>query len=62
MAPLAISQPRLLSDKMLVAAAKALSAQSPAMKDPARPLLPDVEDVREVSVQIAIAVVRQAVE
>ncbi|OBT87425.1 hypothetical protein VE02_04689 [Pseudogymnoascus sp. 03VT05] len=57
-----LSRARLLSDKMLVAAVKALSAQSPALKDPARPLLPDVEDVREVSVQIAKAVVRQAVE
>lgn len=57
-----LSRARLLSDKMLVAAVKALSDQSPAMKDPARPLLPDVEDVREVSVQIAKAVVRQAVE
>ncbi|OBT43397.1 hypothetical protein VE00_05722 [Pseudogymnoascus sp. WSF 3629] len=56
-----LSRTLLLSDKMLVAAVKALSAQSPALKDPARPLLPDVEDVREVSVQIAKAVVRQAV-
>ncbi|KFZ12233.1 hypothetical protein V502_07203 [Pseudogymnoascus sp. VKM F-4520 (FW-2644)] len=57
-----LSRAHLLSDKMLVAAVKALSAQSPALKDPARPLLPDVEDVREVSVQIAKAVVRQAVK
>ncbi|KFY25177.1 hypothetical protein V493_04781 [Pseudogymnoascus sp. VKM F-4281 (FW-2241)] len=57
-----LSRARLLSDKMLVAAVKALSAQSPALKDPARPLLPDVEDVRMVSVQIAKAVIRQAVE
>lgn len=57
-----LSRTRLLSDKMLVAAVKALSALSPALKDPERPLLPDVEDVREVSMQIAKAVVRQAVE
>ncbi|KFY36078.1 hypothetical protein V494_05340 [Pseudogymnoascus sp. VKM F-4513 (FW-928)] len=57
-----LSRSRLLSDKMLVAAMKALSAKSPALEDPARPLLPDVEDVRDVSVHIAKAVVRQAVE
>lgn len=57
-----LSRARLLSDKMLVAAVKALSELSPALKDPALPLLPDVEDVREVSVQIAKAVIRQAIE
>ncbi|KFY12730.1 hypothetical protein V492_03695 [Pseudogymnoascus sp. VKM F-4246] len=57
-----LSRSRLLSDKMLVAAMKALSSKSPALEDPARPLLPDVEDVRDVSVHIAKAVVRQAVE
>lgn len=56
-----LSRARLLSDKMLVAAVRALSAQSPALKDPLKPLLPDVEDVREISLQIAKAVIRQAV-
>lgn len=46
---------------MLVAAVKALSAQSPALKNPDKGLLPDVADVREISVQIAKAVIRQAV-
>ena len=51
---------RLVSDKMLVAAVKALAAQSPALKDPDKGLLPDVVDVREISVKIAMAVIKQA--
>lgn len=53
---------RLLSDKMLVAAVKALASLSPALKDPDLALLPDVTDVRNVSVHIAKAVIRQAIE
>jgi malate dehydrogenase (oxaloacetate-decarboxylating) len=53
---------RLVTDKMLVAAVKALAAQSPALKDPDKGLLPDVVDVREISVKIAVAVIKQAVE
>lgn len=56
-----LSRARLLSDKMLVAAVKALAARSPALKDPNKPLLPDVEDVREISVDIAKAVIKCAV-
>ena len=41
---------------------KALAALSPAMKDPDKGLLPDVEDVREISVQVAKAVIKQAVD
>ena len=47
---------------MLVAAVKALTAQSPALKDPAKGLLPDIVNVRELSVHIAKAVIKQAVE
>ena len=47
---------------MLVAAVKALAALSPALKDPDKGLLPDVVDVREISVQVAKAVIKQAVE
>lgn len=47
---------------MLVAAVKALAAQSPALKDPDKGLLPDVVEARELSVQIAKAVIKQAVE
>lgn len=47
---------------MLVAAVKALAAQSPALKDPDKGLLPDVIHVREISVHIARAVIKEAVE
>lgn len=57
-----LSRTKLLSDKMLVAAVKALAAQSPALKNPDKGLLPDVQDVRDISVHIAHAVVKQAVE
>ena len=57
-----LSRSRLLSDKMLVAAVKAIAAQSPALKDPDKGLVPDVVDVREISVHAAKAVIQQAVE
>ncbi|KAI9871505.1 MAG: NAD-dependent malic enzyme, mitochondrial [Pleopsidium flavum] len=47
---------------MLVAAVKALAAQSPALKDPDKGLLPDVVDAQEISVHIAKAVIKQAVD
>ena len=47
---------------MIVAAVKAIAAQSPALKDPNQGLVPDVTNVREISVQIAKAVIKQAVE
>ncbi len=57
-----LSRTKLLTDKMLVAAVKALAAQSPALKDPDKGLLPDVVNVREISVHIARAVIKAAVE
>ena len=47
---------------MLVGAVKALAARSPALQDPNGPLLPDVGDVRELSVDIAKAIIKTAVE
>lgn len=47
---------------MLVAAVKALAAQSPALENPDKGLLPDVVDAQEISVHIAKAVIRSAVE
>lgn len=47
---------------MLVAASKALAAEAPALEDDTKPLLPDVEHVRELSVKIAKAVIQSAVE
>ncbi|PYH90600.1 NADP+-dependent malic enzyme [Aspergillus ellipticus CBS 707.79] len=57
-----LSRTRLLSKKMIVAASKALAAQAPARQDPTKPLLADVEDVRELSVNVAKAVIQAAVE
>lgn len=57
-----LSRAKLMTPSMLVAAIKALAAQAPALKDPDAGLLPDVEDVREISVKIAAAVIKQAVE
>ncbi|KAF2089916.1 hypothetical protein K490DRAFT_36130 [Saccharata proteae CBS 121410] len=63
-----LSRTRLLPPSLLVAATKALADQSPALKakDPNSPeatsLLPDVTDVREISVKIASAVIKKAVE
>ena len=51
----------MLSDQMLVAAVKALAARSPALQDPNQPLLPDVEEARTISVDIAKAVIQTAV-
>lgn len=47
---------------MLVAAVKAIAVQSPALQDPNKGLVPDVIDVREISVHIAKAVIRQAID
>jgi len=52
---------RLVSDKMLVAATQALAAQAPALRDPKAGLLPDVRDVREISVAVAVKVIKTAV-
>ncbi|OKL60622.1 hypothetical protein UA08_04082 [Talaromyces atroroseus] len=57
-----LSRTRRLSVKMVVAASKALAAKAPALQDATKPLLPDVEDVREISVNVAKAVVQQAVQ
>lgn len=57
-----LSRARLVTPAMLVAAVKALAAQAPALKDDNAALLPDVTDVREISVQIASAVIKQAVK
>ena len=57
-----LSRTKLMSPPLLVAAVKALAAQAPALKDPNAGLLPDVTNVREISVQIAAAVIKKAVE
>jgi len=57
-----LSRAKLMTPEMLVAATKALAAQAPALKDPDAALLPDVTNVREISVKIAAAVIKQAVK
>jgi malate dehydrogenase (oxaloacetate-decarboxylating) len=49
-----------VSDRMLMAAAQALAAVSPAKTDPKAHLLPPVAALREVSLAVALAVARQA--
>jgi malate dehydrogenase (oxaloacetate-decarboxylating) len=49
-----------VTDGMMVAAGKALGANSPALKDPNAPLLPILTDVRDVAVDIAVAVATEA--
>lgn len=53
---------KLLTTEMLVAAVKSLAAQAPALNDDNAGLLPDVADVREISIKIAAAVIKQAVK
>lgn len=57
-----LSRAKLMTPAMLVAATKALAAQAPALQDPNAGLLPDVINVREVSVKTAAAVIKQAVK
>jgi malate dehydrogenase (oxaloacetate-decarboxylating) len=54
------SKARRVSDKMMMAAAKALGDQSPALKDPAASLLPNVRTLRDVARELAYAVAVQA--
>jgi malate dehydrogenase (oxaloacetate-decarboxylating) len=49
-----------VTDLMMVAAARALGAASPALGDPNASLLPALTDVRDVAVEIAVAVATEA--
>src|SRR5258705_1407060 len=49
-----------VTDAMILAAARALAEDSPALKDPSASLLPALTDLRQVAAQIAIAIGRQA--
>jgi malate dehydrogenase (oxaloacetate-decarboxylating) len=49
-----------VTDDMMLAAARALAANSPALKDPSASLLPPLTDLRRVAAQIALAVGLQA--
>nr|HEV7953180.1 NAD-dependent malic enzyme [Candidatus Acidoferrales bacterium] len=49
-----------VTDAMMIAAARALAEQSPALKDSAAPLLPPLKNIRAVAVEIAFAVALEA--
>lgn len=51
-----------VTDKMLVAAVQGVSEMSPALKSETAPLVPGVDNVREVSVRIAREVIKTAVK
>ncbi|KAJ9124350.1 hypothetical protein QFC22_001150 [Naganishia vaughanmartiniae] len=55
-----LSRSRQISPGMFMAAVEALAALSPSATDPDASLLPDLSDVKEVSVHVAAAVIRQA--
>ena len=56
-----ISRANRVTDGMMMAAAKALAAQSPTVSDPGAPLLPRVSESRKVGQAVAEAVARQAI-
>jgi malate dehydrogenase (oxaloacetate-decarboxylating) len=47
---------RRVTDSMMLAAARALAANSPAIRDPSASLLPPLTDLRRVAAEIALAV------
>jgi malate dehydrogenase (oxaloacetate-decarboxylating) len=57
---LVASGARRVTERMMLGAAKALAANSPALKDPSASLLPPLTDIRRVAVEIAIAVGMEA--
>jgi len=57
---LSVSRARRITESMMMAAAKALGANSPALANPAAPLLPPLSDARQVAVEIAVAVAMEA--
>jgi len=53
---------RRVTDAMMLAAARALAENSPALKDPSASLLPPLTDIRRVAAQIALAVGAEALK
>jgi malate dehydrogenase (oxaloacetate-decarboxylating) len=51
---------RRVTDAMVLASARALAEESPALRDPSASLLPALADLRRVAIHIATAVARQA--
>jgi malate dehydrogenase (oxaloacetate-decarboxylating) len=50
------SRARRITDLMMLAAARTLAGNSPALKDDSAPLLPPLTDLRRVAAEIAVAV------
>src|SRR5262249_51853949 len=50
------SRARRVTDSMMLAAARTLAANSPALKDASASLLPPLTDLRRVAAEIAVAV------
>ena len=57
-----LSRTRLMTPALLVTAVQALASAAPVLNNSGAGLLPDVEDVREISVKIAKNVIKKAVE
>lgn len=53
---LVASRTRVVTEPMMLAAARALGVNSPALKDPSASLLPPLTDIRRVAADIALAV------
>lgn len=53
---------KLVTEKMFMAAAKALASCSPAKQNPNANLLPSLDTVREVSYKVALAVAKEAIK
>ena len=56
------SKARRVTDQMMLAGAKALGEQSPALRDPSASLLPKVGTIRAVALEVAYGVARKAQE
>jgi malate dehydrogenase (oxaloacetate-decarboxylating) len=56
-----VSRARRVTENMMMAAAKALAAQSPTISDANAPLLPRISESRRVALAVAESVARQAI-
>jgi len=57
-----LSRAERLTKEMIAAAAHGLAELSPALQNPNKALLPDIEDVRETSIDVALKVIQQSVK
>jgi malate dehydrogenase (oxaloacetate-decarboxylating) len=57
-----LSRADRLTESMIVAAAHGLAELSPALEDPDKALLPDIQDVRKTSINVAMKVIQQCVK